>query len=152
MSILERDPWYQTFRELIAVEISTLREQTRHQVNQFWQQHHEIRATRPYDEWGCLGLRLRERSVVFGIEWYVNSYYGPRGKRVVLSKAVTLAVDRSAKMAAVAHKLKGWELELAQTLEPQFTVVRRQLDELVKMNHRAQVYTQRRPKLQNNVL
>lgn len=77
MSILEQDPWYQTFRELIAVEVSTLREQTRHQVNQFWQQHHETRATRPYNEWGCLGLRLRERSVVFGIEWYVNSHYGP---------------------------------------------------------------------------
>jgi len=148
VSKLDQDYWYQSFRELIAVEVSALREQTQNQVNQFWQRHHEIRATRPYDDWGCLGLRLRERSVVFGIEWYVNSYYGPRKKRVVVSKAVTLAVDRSAKLAEVTSKLKGWELELTQSLEPQFTIVRRQLDEFVKMNLRAQIYVQRKQKLQ----
>lgn len=148
MTIHDQDPWYLSFRELIAVEVSALREQTQSQVNYFWQQHHETHATRPYDEWGRLGLRLRERSVVFGTEWYVNSYYGPRNKRVVVSKAVTLAADRSAKLAEVTSKLKGWELELTQSLEPQFTIVRRQLDEFVKMNLRAQIYVQRKQKLQ----
>jgi len=148
VTIHDQDPWYLSFRELIAVEVSALREQTQSQVNHFWHQHHKVRAMRPYDEWGRLGLRLRERSVVFGIEWYVNSYYGPRKKRVVVSKAVTLAVDRSAKLAEVTSKLKGWELELTQSLEPQFTIVRRQLDEFVKMNLRAQIYVQRKQKFQ----
>lgn len=148
MNKLDQDPWYQSFRRFIGAEVSTLREQTQCQVNHFWQQHHEVRATRPYDEWGRLGLRLRDRSVVFGVEWYVNFYYGPRNKRVVISKAVTLAADRSAKLAAVTENLRGWELELAQSLEPQFTIVRRQLDEFVKMNLRAQIYVQRKQKLQ----
>lgn len=146
MGIFDEDPWYQSFRELIAAEISALREQTQSKVNHFWQQHHEIRATRPYNEWGRLGLRLRDRSVVFGVEWYLNSYFGPRTKRVVISKAVTLSADRSARLSDVTQKLQGWELELAQVLEPQFTVVRRQLDEFVKMNQRAQVYVQRKQK------
>ena len=68
---------------------------------------------------------------------------------MVVSKAVTLAVDRSAKLAEVTSKLKSWELELTQSLEPQFTIVRRPLDEFVKMNLRAQIYVQRKQKLQS---
>lgn len=135
--------WLGSMRALLTEEVERLREESQQAVDRFWQKHYEVRDTKPFSEWGRLGVRVRQRTFSFSIEWYINSFYGPKGNRRVLSKTIKMNRDKSCALHRARDQAKKWELALAMEMEGHFATVRKQLDDLRRIYKLLQVYEKR---------
>ncbi|HCJ6893771.1 TPA: hypothetical protein NU934_003817, partial [Vibrio cholerae] len=92
-------------------------------------------------DWGLLGVRIRDFKYGFGIEWYINSFHGQRGKRVVFSKGLRISKTKLRYSFLDCQGLaKEWELALAMEKEEFFSDIRRQVDKLNMLRRRVNAY------------
>ncbi|NMT56817.1 hypothetical protein HKB02_03930, partial [Vibrio parahaemolyticus] len=87
------------------------------------------------------GVRIRDFKYGFGIEWYINSFYGQRGKRVIFSKGLRISKTKLRYSFLDCQGLaKEWELALAMEKEECFSDIRRQVDKLNMLRRRVNAY------------
>ena len=85
------EQWKAEVSDLLQQETDRLKALARAEVDDFWVTHYKVRENEPFKDWGLLGVRIRDFKYGFGIEWYINSFHGQRGKRVVFSKGLRIS-------------------------------------------------------------
>jgi len=122
------EQWKSEVSNLLQQETDRLKALARAEVDDFW-------VTR------LLGVRIRDFKYGFGIEWYINSFHGQRGKRVVFSKGLRISKTKLRYAFLDCQGLaKEWELALAMEKEEFFSDVRRQVDKLNMLRRRVNAY------------
>ncbi len=135
------EQWKSQVADLLQSETERLKNLAREEVSHFWVVHFRVRETEPFKNWGLLGVRIREYKFGFGIEWYINSFHGQRGKRTVISKALRLSrTNLKYGFLDCQSKAKQWELNLAAEKEELFSDIRRQVDKLNMLRRRLKAF------------
>ena len=112
------EQWKSEVSNLLQQETDRLKALARAEVDDFWVTHYKVRENEPFKDWGLLGVRIRDFKYGFGIEWYINSFHGQRGKRVVSLAPLVGASDLGVVLAQ--HQPVGSECwsEVARTTTP----------------------------------
>ena len=132
--MLDDYQWIRRMQVFCDQETERLKEIAQTEIDSFWVQHHEIRHTRPYSEWGRLGVRIAESQYGFRVEWYLSSFHGPRGNKVVRTRTLRKSKLRQCyTFTDCRRKAKSWELLLALDMENTFIEVRRKLKSLARI-------------------
>ncbi|RBM71203.1 hypothetical protein DLR60_01645 [Vibrio tarriae] len=135
------EQWKAEVSDLLQQETDRLKALARAEVDDFWVTHYKVRENAAFKDWGLLGVRIRDFKYGFGIEWYINSFHGQRGKRVVFSKGLRISKTKLRYSFLDCQGLaKEWELALAMEKEEFFSDIRRQVDKLNMLRRRVNAY------------
>ncbi|TOP93647.1 conjugative transfer protein MobI(A/C) [Vibrio parahaemolyticus] len=135
------EQWKAEVSDLLQQETDRLKALARAEVDDFWVTHYKVRENASFKDWGLLGVRIRDFKYGFGIEWYINSFHGQRGKRVVFSKGLRISKTKLRYAFLDCQGLaKEWELSLAMEKEEFFSDIRRQVDKLNMLRRRVNAY------------
>ncbi len=135
------EQWKSEVSNLLQQETNRLKALARAEVDDFWVTHYKVRESEPFKDWGLLGVRIRDFKYGFGIEWYINSFHGQRGKRVVFSKGLRISKTKLRYSFLDCQGLaKEWELTLAMEKEGVFSDIRRQVNRLNMLRRRVNAY------------
>ena len=127
------EQWKAEVSDLLQQETDRLKALARAEVDDFWVTHYKVRENAPFKDWGLLGVRIRDfkYGFGFGFEWYINSFHGQRGKRVVFSKGLRISKTKLKYSFLDCQGLaKEWELALAVEKEGLFNDIRRKINKL----------------------
>lgn len=135
------EQWKVQMSDLLQQETDRLKALARAEVDDFWVTHYKVRKTEAFKDWGLLGVRIREFKYGFGIEWYINSFHGQRGKRVVFSKALRISRTKLRYSFLDCQGIaKEWETVLAMEKETLFSDIRRQVNKLNMLRRSLNAY------------
>jgi len=128
---MQLEQFVEDLLEAIRVQRQQIAATAEQLADEFWRVHYQVRDTKPYSQWGRLGVRVRMRGEgVPYIEWYQNTFRKIGGKRRVISRCFKRGKRPIYPRAEVRPFAKDWELLLFDDLEPKFGRLREDLQYL----------------------
>lgn len=122
------EPFSDRISDEVQQNVMDLHNFTTKLVDEFWTMHYNVRNEQSRSDWGLLGLHIRQYTHVFGIEWYMNRYAVVNGRNRVFSKPLKYNKRFYRYSFTRVHKrLRPWEIDLVDKIEPQFIEVRKRL-------------------------